>query len=377
MKKVVLISNVLLTFFIGIYFYYDSSNQKYVLEDKLGSRITNTNALTMMYETDYGSGEYQVSSDSAWPQSGYTFNEELSRCENGSILTWDDEDKKVLMQANTSDKCYVYFDVMPNITNFAQYITDVVYTGTDGENNLYYHDGVGSYINADQEAGDNSYRYAGANPNNYVCFGSDEASCPADNLYRIVGVFDNKVKLIKNITYGESRWGGSANTIVWGNSLLNRDVLNGSYLNSFDYNWQNMISTVIWYVGGFSQYYNPPKAIYGYELGENRVDTTYESKVGLMYVSDYGYAASPGYWLTELYNYNMAVSENWLYQGIYEWTISNARGAGYILAINSYGIVSDDSHNGASLNYRPTFYLNSDVELDSGNGTKENPFRIS
>ena len=374
MKKTVLISCVLLTFIIGIYYY--SNNNGFVLQDEVDNQIINTNALTMMYETEYQSGEYQVSSDSVWPQEGYTFNEELSKCENGSTLIWNDESKKVLLQANTSDNCYVYFDVMPNITNFAQYITDVVYTGTDGDNGLYYHDGQGTYTNANQEAGDNSYRYAGANPNNYVCFGSDEVSCPADNLYRIVGVFDNKVKLIKNISYGESRWGGSVSTIAWSNSLLNKDVLNGSYLNSFDYNWQNSISTVIWYVGGFSQYYNPPKVIYGYELGENRVDTTYESKVGLMYVSDYGYAASPDYWLTELFDYNKSVSANWLYSGVSEWTISNARGAGYILGINSYGIVSDDHHNGTELNYRPTFYLNSDVELDSGNGTEENPFRI-
>ena len=95
-----------------------------------------------------------------------------------------------------------------------------------------------------------------------------------------------------------------------------------------------------------------------------------------MYVSDYGYAASPDYWLTELFDYNKSVSANWLYSGVSEWTISNARGAGYILGINSYGIVSDDHHNGTELNYRPTFYLNSDVELDSGNGTEENPFRI-
>lgn len=31
----------------------------------------------------------------------------------------------------------------------------------DGENGLYYHDGEGNYINANQEAGDNSYRYSG------------------------------------------------------------------------------------------------------------------------------------------------------------------------------------------------------------------------
>ena len=66
----------------------------------------------------------------------------------------------------------------------------------DGVNDIYYHDGVGIY--SDQEAGDNSYRYSGANPNNFVCFGSDATTCPNDNLYRIIGIFDNQVKLIKH-----------------------------------------------------------------------------------------------------------------------------------------------------------------------------------
>ncbi len=43
----------------------------------------------------------------------------------------------------------------------AECITTEVYTGTDGENNLYYHDGVASYSSVSQEAGDNSYRYSG------------------------------------------------------------------------------------------------------------------------------------------------------------------------------------------------------------------------
>ena len=81
-----------------------------IITDTKTKNILNTNALTMMYETGYQSGEYQVSSDTSWPQSGYTFNATLSRCENGSTLTWDDENKKVSIQANTSDKCYVYFD---------------------------------------------------------------------------------------------------------------------------------------------------------------------------------------------------------------------------------------------------------------------------
>ena len=73
-------------------------------ENSFKEKITNSNALTMMYETEAGSGEYQVSSDTTWPQEGYTFNETLSKCENGSKLSWDDENKKVVMQANESDK---------------------------------------------------------------------------------------------------------------------------------------------------------------------------------------------------------------------------------------------------------------------------------
>ena len=63
-----------------------------------------------MYETEANSGEYQVSSDTTWPQDGYIFNEQLSGCENGGTLLWNSETKRVVMQTTSSDKCYVYFD---------------------------------------------------------------------------------------------------------------------------------------------------------------------------------------------------------------------------------------------------------------------------
>ena len=68
------------------------------------NRVISSNALTMMYETEAGSGEYQVTSDTTWPQEGYVFNDRLSKCENGSELSWDDENKRVLVEANTSEK---------------------------------------------------------------------------------------------------------------------------------------------------------------------------------------------------------------------------------------------------------------------------------
>ena len=43
------------------------------------------------------------------------FNSELSKCENGGELSWDNEKKVVLMSGNVSDKCYVYFDIISTI----------------------------------------------------------------------------------------------------------------------------------------------------------------------------------------------------------------------------------------------------------------------
>ena len=91
------------------------------------------------------------------------FNSELSKCENGSTLSWDKTNKMVEFSGNMVDKCYVYFDILQVL--LVDYVKSL-YTGTQGANNMYYHDAI-----LTNGAEDNSYRYAGANPNNYVCFG--------------------------------------------------------------------------------------------------------------------------------------------------------------------------------------------------------------
>ena len=68
------------------------------------NRVISSNALTMMYETEAGSGEYQISSDTTWPQDGYTFNETLSKCENESDIYWDSNTNRVIVEANSADK---------------------------------------------------------------------------------------------------------------------------------------------------------------------------------------------------------------------------------------------------------------------------------
>ena len=49
----------------------------------------NNNTLSMMLENDDGVYEYTTSD--SWPQKGYSFNAELSKCENGGELSWDDD----------------------------------------------------------------------------------------------------------------------------------------------------------------------------------------------------------------------------------------------------------------------------------------------
>ena len=64
----------------------------------------------MMLETEANSKTYVQSTDNKWPTNGYVFNEQMSKCEQGSKLKWDDNNQKVIMEGNVSDKCYVFFD---------------------------------------------------------------------------------------------------------------------------------------------------------------------------------------------------------------------------------------------------------------------------
>ena len=294
------------------------------------------------------------------------------------------------------------------------------YTGTQGENGIYYHDA--SLTNG---AGDSSYRYSGANPNNYVCFGSNESTCPTDNLYRIIGVFGNNVKLIKydyattdelgtdgdysktykewgmdstyKGTYGDGErigvyyWNNTTQTNTWSESLLNKTNLNTNFINNIGEEWANKIATTTWKVGGntYSNIYSKtPSVVYQNEIVNpvttNTTDnaTEYTAKIGLMYVSDYGFAAEPSVWTLIMGNYNntTATSTNWMYMGLYEWTISRLAGtSGGAFDVLGGGDV--DYHTGYSVrNYRavrPSFNLESSITYVSGSGSASDPMVIN
>ena len=411
------------------------SNSVYEEESK-PKVVKHKSMLSMNLEQTAGAGDYKTVTQSGWPTEGYKFNTELSRCENGSTLSWDDTKKAVIVSGNLSDKCYVYFDIyVPprfdetcDTSTLACYIAKQ-YTGTQGDNSLYYHDS-----DLANGAGDNSYRYAGANPNNFVCFGSDASPCPTDNLYRIIGVFGENyhgvtgkqlVKLIKydymttdelgtdgdysqtyeewgmdstyKGTYGDGErigvyyWNYKATnsaTNTWSTSLLNKTNLNTNFINNIGTTWANKIATVTWKVGG-NTYANisqsVPATTYQNEIVNpvttNTTDnaTTYSAKIGLMYVSDYGFAASPDAWTLTMSSYNntTATNNNWMYMGLYEWTISRyADLSGDAFRVLVGGGV-DSSRVDLCYGVRASFSLESSVSYVSGSGSMSDPIVIN
>ncbi len=421
MKKIIV--GIILIIVVGIGSYKYLFNNTAVISDKSKEQIKSKDMLTMMLETEAGTGVYEETTANEWPIDGYVFNAELSKCENGGTLSWDDENKKVVIQSNTSDKCYIYFDIANQ--TFADYIINKVYT-EDGVNGLYYHDGVGTYTNADQEAGDNSYRYSGANPNNYVCFGTDTETCPEDNLYRIIGLFDDdkdgnySIKLIKNLTLGTFTWDSDIinfnsvnnvkkeqsqinvfwinNTLAapdipgdtsdnnWPTADLNYYINNNYFWNVLDIKWQSMIDVTNWVIGGNSSsniYDIYVKNAYQNEVINPANIEIYTDEIGLMYVSDYGYAASPENWKITLnqYNNNSNTTNNWLYLGIYngEWTITRNSGSEVtVFKIQDTGEITYEYVNNVTsyLNVRPVFYLKFNVIFQNGMGTMNDPYRV-
>lgn len=463
--------------------------------------VEKNNMISMMLETESGSGKYTLSTSDSFPQEKYILNTNLSRCENGGTLSWNNETKKLILKGNISDKCYAYFDKYEPPITLVNYVKSL-YTGTQGENGLYYHDS-----NLENGAEDNSYRYAGGDYiltdagkltgalniftidetdttglidfycndkkryynysctsedpyyfiiknntkqyssynevidaalkleyirgdqiNNYVCFGSDESICPENNLYRIIGVFDEKVKLIKADYVGDDSLGtdgdfsiSSTNlkstyrgmltdvklfywnymnetninrdygSNIWSTSLLNKTNLNTNFFNSFTTKYKNVIIESIWKTGGNTVQSirdGIPSLAYKGEIINPVPTNTKEAeientgKIGLPYVTDYYFAAQQDKWSlkghsTDDQDYSTTLNVNWMFMGLQEWTITRVAGESTrSYSISPSGII-DSRYDKYAYAIRSTFYIDTSVLKIAGNETKSSPFRIS
>ena len=302
--------------------------------------------------------------------------------------------------------------VISDACSNGQSLADCIKSTYSYDSTLYYHDN--SLTNG---AGDNSYRYAGASKsvNNFVCFGSTTSSCPTDNLYRIIGVFGNNVKLIKydyatsNLlgmdgdykshyshisTYYKGNnianissyyWNKTTSVNTWSESLLNKTNLNINFITSVGSDWTNKMATTTWKVGGnesSSISAVVPSIAYQNEIvNPVSIDVPeYIAKVGLMYVSDYGFAAAPNAWTLTMENYNntTATSTNWMYMGLNEWTISrDEETSGTAFFVDSLGRVRANIVNNLDYGIRPSFNLLPSITYVSGSGSAGDPIVIN
>ena len=272
------------------------------------------------------------------------------------------------------------------------------------------------------------YRYYGADPNNYICLDMEGGStCPDKHLYRIIGsIYEenagkNLIKVIKATpltdgTTSEFSWdytssgsysniwatitsGNYSNSLTSGSQLMK--LLNsgawwngtsGSYYNSSktatNVNFTNYklsdkaksyITTSRYYLGGCNTSIAKTTAMYSYERGTSR-PLYWDGYVGLMYPTDYGYAAGNSCATgTSLYDYEGGcMNKDWLYiSNTYQWLMSPYSDSdSHVLGVVASGSVYYDGSIDNVLAVSPVFYLSSSASITDGTGTSSDPYIV-
>ena len=240
------------------------------------------------------------------------------------------------------------------------------------------------------------YRYRGASPKNYVTFNNET--------WRIIGIFptedgngniENRIKLIRNESIGTYNWNttrvsSTSSYNNWTGATLNT-YLNGDYYNTLTSEAQSMIGSSKYYLGGYNDISQTSQGMYSYErkisgssyyYGSN--PNSWVGKLGLMYVSDYGYA-SANCETKALYSSSGSSNDlracndtNWLYNiKTSEWLLPQDSSYSYLaFNVRSDGYVGYRSVDSLQFAVRPVLYLTSAVQIAGGNGTSSSPYTL-
>lgn len=230
------------------------------------------------------------------------------------------------------------------------------------------------------------YRYIGRKANNYVyfnCVGDDISSC---EIWRIIGVFPTqndkgdikyRLKIVRSKSLGQFVYDTGSNDFV--NSSL-QNYLNNDYYNNLSYISKKMIGVSKFYISGdnVNNNYNG-KTFYSIER-ETKTNKSVDfiGNVGLIYPSDYLYTYSG---INETCYSNLGncakSNDSWMYKMTKEpfWTITQVVDTTAVYTISEQNDrISYDISN--SLDVYPVVYLNYDVVIESGDGSKINPYIV-
>ena len=290
------------------------------------------------------------------------------------------------------------FKFKVNVNTYESGAANTLITLTDNKDNsgLYTitHE-KDSTLQIGTNEGITEYRYRGASPKNYVTFNNE--------VWRIIGVFpvddgtgniENRIKLIRNASVGTQHWNSTQVSSTssynnWTGATL-KTYLNTTYYNTLsNIDEQSMIGNAKYYLGGYTQSTGISKdMMYQYERKISGSNTYYygtnpnswTGKIGLMYISDYGYAASDTC-TSNLSSYNdeTCTSNNWLYNiKKNEWLLpQRSNYSGDVFNIDADGLVGFNSASNNNYAVRPTLYLKYNVQISSGDGTSSNPYKFT
>ena len=150
---------------------------------------------------------------------------------------------------------------------------------------------------------------------------------------------------------------------------------------------KSYITTSRYYLGGDYSTYPLTNEMYGSERGTLRYDENrplyWEGMVGLMYPSDYGYAAGNSCVKgTRLYDYKGGCkNKDWLYiSNTDQWLMSPYPGnSNDVFVVFSPGYVYSYyyGNSGYTFAVSPVFYLTSSTTITGGEGTSASPYILS
>ena len=275
-------------------------------------------------------------------------------------------------------------------------------------------------------------RYYGASPNNYVYFNCSDYSNQTSStceVWRIIGVFNGKVKIMRNESIGNYSWdnkgissGAESNNGKnnWSDARLMK-MLNAGYesetggslywnrLNGTCYSGttadttkscdmssiglkneitRNMISETTYSLLGWNDSSIYSDQVYNYErttgsvYNETTRDKSWTGKIALAYPSDYVYAADLSQCSQTLYGYNNSRcnSNDWMFNSVYQWLLTPYSGTSYgVWAVNGAGRVNGNYYANGENGVRPVLYLGSELEIKAGAGDGSNsaPYQLS
>ena len=330
-------------------------------------------------------------------------------------------------------------------TNAATYIKKLYSTtekSTVTNNSITYNTSQSQLLMNDRKGSSSTgidagnIRYYGANPDNYVYFNCSNYNNPTAStceLWRIIGVFDGKVKIMRSENIGAYSWDTTASTINGGSGLNDWStsklmmLLNSGYtylINNLSrpaslywnrtsgscYNAANLGATSCSFTStglkndttknmiyetrhnigaGTTSVGIYANQLYAKERGTTVYTgrpTTWTGKVVVPYASDYSYAVDFNKCSSTLYNYNNSActSNNWMYnimtksgtKGAWTLTSQSNGNADAVFGIYANGGVAYGQGTRGGMNILPTLYLNPDTIITKGEGTKDKPYKI-